>query len=709
MKDWFTAEELAGQPHVPTTSRRVRELAKRKEWQLRNRKGRGGGNEYHLSSLPPETQAALLKKQAAPQVKRSPKSSQTVDTESLWMRYDRVPESMREQAHKRVEALTVYQSLIDNGVTKSQAANTVADQYDANRATVYRWLEKVKALPRPDWPAALVSGHTGRLKEAEFTETAWDFFRADYLRLEAPTVAACYHRLQRAANEHGWQIPAIRTVERWATNKIAATIRVLKREGELALMRRYPSIERSVKELYATQWINGDGYQHNVFVRWPDGTIDRPKTWFWQDVHSRKVLSYRVDHTENTDTIRLSFGDLVEQFGIPEHATIDNTRAAANKWMTGGTPNRYRFKVKEDDPLGIFTLLDIQVHWTTVNKAGTQAKGHGQAKPIERAFGVGGLGEYVDKHPDFAGAYTGESTSTKPENYAETAVPLETFIRVLNEEIIAWNARVGRRTEMAMGQLSFDQVFERSYANAPIQKATDAQRRLWLLAAESITVKNDGTFTLAAGAKVGQRADGRNRYYAAELQEYGERHQKIVVRFDPDELHLNVYAYTLDGRFIARADCIEAYGFGDTAAARAWLKARRQFIKATKQAADAELRMDLADVAQHLPRPQLPEGIEAKVVRPHRPPQAPQVPQQQPEIVARAQAAMVTLHNQTPNTPAETPQQRYQRWVRVDQAINNGEPVDQKQQRWWQSYQGTSEFRAEQRMAENFGLAASAN
>ena len=708
MKEWFTVREIADA--TGDLKRKIERRANRDGWSFEETTGRGGKRRLlKLSNLPPDIQSTLLKKQAAPQVKRSPKSSQTVDTESLWMRYDRAPESMREQAHRRVEALTVYQSLIDNGVTKSQAANTVADQYDANRATVYRWLEKVKALPRPDWPAALVSGHTGRLKEAEFTEAAWDFFRADYLRLEAPTVAACYHRLQRAANEHGWQIPAIRTVERWAINKIPATTRVLMREGELALMRRHPPIERSVKELYATQWINGDGYLHNVFVQFPDGSIDRPKTWFWQDVHSRKILSYRPDRTENADTIRLSFGDLVEDYGIPEHATIDNTRGAASKWMTGGTRTRYRFPVKDDDPEGIFTLLGIQVHWTTVNKAGTQSKGHGQAKPVERAFGVGGLGEYVDKHPDFAGAYTGESTSTKPENYAETAVPLETFIRVLNEEIIAWNARVGRRTEMAMGQLSFDQVFERSYANAPIQKATDAQRRLWLLAAESITVKNDGTFTLAAGAKVGQRADGRNRYYAAELQEYGERRQKIVVRFDPDELHLNVYAYTLDGRFIARADCIEAYGFGDTAAARAWLKARRQFIKATRQAAAAELRMDLADVAQHLPRPQLPEGIEAKVVRPHRPPQAPQVPQQQPEIVARAQAAMVTLHNQTPDTPAETPQQRYQRWVRVDRAINNGEPVDQKQQRWWQSYQGTSEFRAEQRMAENFGLAASAN
>ena len=40
--------------------------------------------------------------------------------------------------------------------------------------------------------------------------------------------------------------------------------------------------------------------------------------------------------------------DVVTRYGIPEdfHITIDNTRGAANKWLTGGAPNRYRFKVK---------------------------------------------------------------------------------------------------------------------------------------------------------------------------------------------------------------------------------------------------------------------------------------------------------------------------------------------------------------------------
>lgn len=709
MKEWYSAKDLSEVAGMPNTVQGINKKAKSENWQSRKREGRGGGNEYHLSSLPAETQAALLKKQSMPKPAKPKGQRFTLDSESLWNRYDRAPESMKEQAHKRVEALALYRSLVDNGITKSQAAETVAKQYDANRATVYRWLDKVKGLPGQDWPAALLSGYTGRTKEADFTPEAWEFFKADYLRLEQPSVAACYDRLQRTAENKGWQIPACRTVERWVTKNIPDTVRVLMREGELALMRRYPSIERTVKGLYATQWINGDGYQHNVFVRFPDGTIDRPKTWFWQDVFSRKTLAYRIDRTENTDTIRLSFGDLVEQFGVPEHVTIDNTRAAANKWMTGGTPNRYRFKVKEDDPMGIFTLLGVQVHWTSVNKAGTQAKGHGQAKPIERSFGVGGLGEYIDKHPDFSGAYTGENPTAKPENYGEKAIPLEQFVRVVNEEIIAWNARTGRRTEMGGGIFSFDQVFKESYEAAAIKKATEAQRRLWLLAAESITVKQDGTFTLMAGAKVGQRGDGRNRYFAPALQEFGERRQKIVVRFDPDNLHQEAFAYTLDGRFIAKADCIEALGFGDTTTSRAVLKARRQFIKATKQAAEAELRMDLAQVSEHLPRPNLPDTAAAKVVRPHRPAQQLQPPQQQPELAARAQAAMATIHNHQPEVAPETAQQRYQRWQRVDHAISNGEQLDDKQKRWWETYQTTSEFRAQQRMEESFGQVANAN
>ncbi|MDN4346322.1 transposase, partial [Citrobacter freundii] len=68
---------------------------------------------------------------------------------------------------------------------------------------------------------------------------------------------------------------------------------------------------------HAMEWINGDGYQHNVFVRWFNGEIIRPKTWFWQDVHSRKIVGWRADVSENSDSIRLSLMDTLKTYGKP--------------------------------------------------------------------------------------------------------------------------------------------------------------------------------------------------------------------------------------------------------------------------------------------------------------------------------------------------------------------------------------------------------
>ena len=59
MKEWFSAAELVGCPGLPSTSRRIRGKAIRDCWQNRRREGRGGGSEYHISSLPAETQQHL--------------------------------------------------------------------------------------------------------------------------------------------------------------------------------------------------------------------------------------------------------------------------------------------------------------------------------------------------------------------------------------------------------------------------------------------------------------------------------------------------------------------------------------------------------------------------------------------------------------------------------------------------------------------------
>lgn len=595
-EQWFTAKELAGLQGLPGTQQNVTAKAKREGWESRKRSGQGGGREYAFSSLPVETQAALLKQQAPEPtpVPRPRAVAGPIDRESLWETFERKPSSIKDEAARRLQALQGVERLVAGGTKKTDAIVQTGKVYGESRATMYRWLKLVKGADRSDWLALLAPGYTGRTSKADCTDEAWEYFKAQYLRPEAPAIATCYEFTRQAAEQHGWTLPSLRTINRWV-QEIPTTTRVLRREGEEAMMRLYPSQRRTVRDLHALYWLNGDGYMHNVFVKFPDGTVTRPKTWFWQDIYSRRIVGFRTDRTEHTDMIRLSLGDVLERFGIPEHVTIDNTRAAANKWMTGGVKNRYRFKVKDDDPMGLLPQLGIQIHWTTV----FNGKGHGQAKPVERAFGVGGLGEYVDKRIEFKGAGTGPNVTAKPENYGERAVDFDEFCKVLADAIRQWNAKAGRDTEICDGKASFKEAFEVSYQrNADkIRRPTQAQRRMWLLTAEAVTVRQGGVVAL----NVGGGPNGKNRYGCDALIDYIGR--KVVVRFDPDRLHESVHAYQLDGRYIGEAVCDHAVGFGDSSAAREWARNRTQRSKAAKAQAEAEQRMTDLQVAEYLPEP----------------------------------------------------------------------------------------------------------
>jgi len=69
MNEWFTSAELAGLPGLPGTQQNVKAKAKRENWQSRKRAGRGGGQEYHISSLPPDARAALAARHTSADVR----------------------------------------------------------------------------------------------------------------------------------------------------------------------------------------------------------------------------------------------------------------------------------------------------------------------------------------------------------------------------------------------------------------------------------------------------------------------------------------------------------------------------------------------------------------------------------------------------------------------------------------------------------------
>ena len=430
----------------------------------------------------------------------------------------------------------------------------------------------------------------------------WKRFEQDYLRRGG--AGACPRftgGFVCGLRGRGWATPpSLPTFTRRA-KEIPAEIMTRARGGVMQSVAAYPSQRRSVAALSAGESWNGDGMRHDVFVTAPNGVVRRPVSWMWQDVYSRKILAWRTEFegSESSDLIRLAFLDAANRYGFPKKIVIDNTRAAANRWLAGVAPGRKRFR--RTDVVGAWQICEIETIFTGIWRAGTRAKGHGQAKPIERAFRD--IHESQDKHPAYAGAYTGRSTSTKPENYEARAIDHNEFTRVMEEAIAEHNARTGRKTEMAAGG-SFDEAFQKSWVASEARFPIDEEKDLFLLAAEARKISREGTFTIAAGSVPGVPS---SRFWHPALS--GMVGKRVVARFDPDDLHAPVRVFAVSGEFICQADAILPTGFHDTTAAREHSRARREHMKVTKRATDLVTLKEAQLAALHAP-PEIPAQIE---------------------------------------------------------------------------------------------------
>ena len=410
-------------PNMPATGQGIALQAKRETWarpenkgrSWRDRAGRGGGIEFHICVLPLAAQAKIAVDLSGELV-RVPAGAPSDETcHEMWAWFERQTDKKKTVARARLLALQAVRELTDAGVSKTVAVQQVARLKAVAPSSLYAWEKMTHRVPRADWLAFLAPRHAAQDgARVEMTQEAWDFIAADYLRPERPTIAACYRRLVRAAGTHGWAVPSEKTVAR-KFDALPQAMVVLARQGQDALKRMFPAQERSRAALSALEVVNADFHTWDVFVKFPDGTIDRPAMICWQDIYSGKVLSWRIDRNPNKHAVRLAFGDVVEKYGVPAHAVLDNGREFAAKWITGQAKNRYRFKVKDEEPEGLLIQMGVQVHWATPY--------HGQSKPIERAFRD--MAGDIAKHPAFAGAYVGNSPMAKPDNYASAAVPLE--------------------------------------------------------------------------------------------------------------------------------------------------------------------------------------------------------------------------------------------------------------------------------------------
>lgn len=611
-KEWFTSAELAtlGLAGLGKVKRRINERAATEGWALRTgqfdqplarpRLGRGGGFEYHISVLPAAARAALAARgiSAAADIVDAPQAGVVGGAAAIWRWFDGATEKVKVEAKRRLDTLDLIDAFEAAGMTRSAAVAATAAQTDIGASTVWSWLQLVDGVAVADRLAYLAPRRAGGGNQAGIDPGCWQWLISDYLRPEKPTFTSCYRRMVADyAAPRGIAVPIERTLRRKFEREVDQRLVIAKREGAEALRRSIPAQERSVASLHAMEMLNIDGHKFDVFVKWPDGRIGRPMMVALQDIHSRKIVAHRIDESENALTTRLVFADCFRNWGIPKACVLDNGRAFASKMITGGAKTRFRFKIKDEDPLGILTMLGVEIKWATPYR--------GQSKPIERGFRD--LCDTIAKHPAFAGAYTGNKPDAKPENYGSRAIPIDEFKARVAAGIAAHNAQGNRRTEMGGGVRSFDDVFTASYAAAPIGKATPEQLRIALLTAED----------RMCDRQTGQiRLEG-NRYYAHELaQHHGE---KLTVRFDPDDLHGEIHVYARTGEFICTAPAIAATGFDTKEAAgkrRGQEKELRRIVREQEKLADlldaTALTVALPDYVDEI------EPITPSVVRPVR-------------------------------------------------------------------------------------------
>ena len=519
--------------------------------------------------------------------------------QAAWTRYEAVWQSLKDVAAQRLAALQAVDKLVISGRSLMDARASVAAQMqrDGMRggsvASLGRWAADVAQADKQHRLALLVPGYVGRTVTADIPHAAWDAFKADYLRVEAPTATSCYERVQRRAKAERWALPSLRAFQSKLQRELPAQVLRLARHGVGSLDLMYPAQERDRSGFAALEAVNADGHKFDVFVRFPSGKVARPVMVGVQDLYSGKLLGWRLAETESADLARLAFRDVIERFGIMSDAWLDNGRGFASKMLTGGTATRFRFKVKPEEPTGALVAIGVNIHWTTPY--------NGQAKPIERAWRD--LCDRIAKHPAFAGAYTGNKPDNKPENHGSRAIPLAEFTRIVGEEITAHNARPGRRSKVCNGS-SFDAIFNESYTRTTIRRATEEQLRQMLMAAELVGANpRDGSVRLLG-----------NRYWCAALAQHCGR--RLMVRFDPDALHTSVQVYTAAHVFVGTADCIAAVGFADSQAAREHARAKTKHRRATRQQLDAECRMDVAKVAELLPRVEPETRPSATIIAP---------------------------------------------------------------------------------------------
>jgi putative transposase len=328
--EWITAAQAAGLPDMPRTQQRAKAKLDREGARSRKRSGRGGGLEYHISSLPEAARNHLIQQQvnalettrqarppAAKQSRAVTPNAELAD----WQRQVRdarlavlslIDELRRTLNGKAVDHLI---GMAASGTLPDGFADTItianarhgSRQTALTRGTVYRWLKDREA----HGPDALAPAAPPAKANPEWLGP----LLARYQRPSKPSIAQALDELREQAPQD-LALPPLRTAQRHV-ERLPVEIREYRRMGPRAMRSVQPFVRRTCDGLWPMDIVTVDGHCAKCYVRHPhSGRRIRPEVTTYIDIATRKALAFSVWWAESQYAIWLAMRTMVLD---PEH------------------------------------------------------------------------------------------------------------------------------------------------------------------------------------------------------------------------------------------------------------------------------------------------------------------------------------------------------------------------------------------------------
>lgn len=706
-KDYFSAQELAGQPGLPATAQSINTRAKKDAWISRPRKGKGGGKEYHISSLPSETRNHLAKQAAERQAKRLAELSRQQNLETakklaiktrhnaeLGLKTRQQAAAMvaqlqgiaRERAQSKLLVLAMWQTYVRHSdLSKTRASYEFLtlwanDQLDIpteeawiknyvkpnlTLQTLYAWEREIQRNPRR------LCGNYGHRKGQSKIDTQpelKEFVVAMIYEYPHIKAAQLLEAIETRFTKTGIDIPSKRSLERWIAHYI--------RENESA----YTAItnpdkwKNKFKPAYGTLGVLAlnekwefDSTPADVML-----TDGRYQLIGGIDVYSRRAKLI-VSKTSTAASVAKLLRDCILDWGIPQTLKTDNG--------------------KDYTSLQIKTALKtLGIHQDLSAPFSPWEKPH-----IERFFKTFSHG-LLELMPGYIGHNVADRSQIEDrKQFSERLFKKQEIIEIKmsSEQLQAFaddwidNLYMHRAHQGLGGKTPFQMISEWS---GSIQQV-HTPRALDILLSEvgERVVGKDGI-----------RLDGFS-YIAPELGAITG--QRVHVRKDPIDVG-TIYVFK-DGAFICIAEDARYVGIKRQEIAHQASQHAAAIRKQAKQmAASAKRSQSVKDIAQEIlatKREQNNVSMLPKRTEEYR----------NEHIDAATEAAslistdpvVAPMNTKLVVAPTVTnPQDVYRRWLRLEARVNKGEQLNQDELRWFKTYPNTPAFKDMKEFFEEFGL-----